>query len=327
MNNLMYNGTRTIATAKHLLLVLVLLISACDGGIFGTGGPDDILDNSMSTIDASAPTSGVATDLDSTANTDDSASDSGSVDGTGGTESTEGSTTDGQTDSADTLSTTLRDDQFTNTLATLDNSDARINVINTSSLSVNVVETSAPAFPALFGTNGVAASTRSSTVTLQLNESSLNIVDNNTRTEVLFGFSMFNAANATFSTLIVRENGAQVNAIALATQTGTSDSTLANVRVMQASAWGDNTVETLFKLQSAGANPGGIDQSFGPLSYDSPNSDYINIPSGDYELIDPAGRITNQMISFVGGHAYTVVLTGSSTNPILLVDDTEASEL
>ena len=56
MNNPITNRFKCVSTARGLLLVVVLLLSACDGGIFGTGGPDSI------DMSASGPTNIPLTD-------------------------------------------------------------------------------------------------------------------------------------------------------------------------------------------------------------------------------------------------------------------------
>lgn len=347
MNNLMNNSARGFAITKSWLFVLVLLITACDGGIFGTGGPGDLANSTMIPIDAdplttegsasdttiddnmpatetsgeSASTTGSTGESDGAAGGDSTNNSSASGGQTGGSETTDGNTTtSGQTEG---VGPAVIDNQFTNTVATLNDSAARINLINTSSLAVNVIENGSQT---LFGVEGVAPNSQSNVATLQQNNTGLDIVDNNTRAETVVSFSTFDAASATFTTLIVRQNEAQIDAIPLINQTSTTDQTLIKVRVIQATPLSNASVEAVFELQSAGANPGGVDRTVGPLSFDTPLSDYLEIPEGDYELKDPANRIDNQMVSFEGGNVYTIVLVDNGTDVILVVNDTEAAE-
>lgn len=345
----MTNNAMKVYIGRSLMLVILLLVSACDGGIFGTGGPDNI---NMNTMDAGAPTtdgqvgstagasvSGTEGDTNSTANsveqgTADAGStgnaagttDAGNTDGfTDGTTTTEGITDGGGTDSGQGSDTpVMGSNQFTNNQATLDTADIRLNLINTASIPVNANESAVANAPLLFGDNGVQLNMLSNTATLQRNNTSINIVDHNTRAEIVFSFANVTVLDATFTTLLVRENGGQIDAIPLTTLTKTSDPMLAKVRIVQADVLGNASAEAMFQLQSAGANPGGIDERFGPLSFVAPISNYTDIPNGDYELIDELGRIENQALTFVGGNVYSIIVLGNGTNPILLVNDTQS---
>lgn len=343
MNNQKSNRVKGYATARYIVLALVLLLSACDGGIFGTGGPDDMLDNNaMNTVDAAPiPTNGSesgATNAntadsqegDVSASTDDTATDS--------TDTTDAADTVDSTDSVDSdtmaptdavfMENTVIDKQFTNATTTLSGTDATINVINTSSLTVNVIDTGVQNTPLLFDTEGVATNTNSSGVTLQQNQTSLDVVDNNTRAEVVARFTEFNAANETFTTLLIRQNDAQIDAIPLITETTTTDSSQIKVRVIQAGTLGEASFVSTFNLLSTGSNTdGAVDRNFGPLSFDMPVSEYTEIFSGDYVLSDANGRIDNQTLSFEAGNVYTVVVVNNSSDGVLLVNDTEAAGL
>lgn len=360
MNNQKTNSVRGSATAKGLLFVLVLLISACDGGIFGTGGPDDILATTADTSDAAAPnvntdgtvaeatndteTGGSASNASASADagasdggaSDNGASDNGASDGgsadagtsdagvaDGGT--SDGGASDGGAGSGDVSLLTM-ENQFNNSLPTLDSPTAKINLINTSSVSLNVIETGAPLSSTLFGADGVAPDTQSNAVALQLSGTSIDIIDNETPTETVVRFPTFIVESATFTTLLVRQNGVQIDAIPLISETKTTDSSLIKVRVVQAGTLGDPSVSATFNLQSVGANSGGVvDRDFGPMSFNSSESNYTEINQGDYQLTDPANRINNQMLTLEGGNVYTVIVLGDSSNAVLLINDTETA--
>jgi len=351
MDHRMSRRTFKDRSVSYLLFTLALLISSCDGGISGTGLPEmdinasaapeesidtantaDVVDeniepnagDSVSTppptdVDTNEPAGGAPTNSNGSSidGASDGGSDAGSADG--GTDGAE--TSDSITDGASLPGVT----EFTNTVATLDGTDARVNLINASTVPVNVIETGAPNTPVLFGGSGIDTNVVSGAATLTELGTSLEIVDNSAQTESVFNFLTFDVVNASFSTIVVRQNAAAVDAIALITETQTTDSALARVRVVQAATLGNAALETLFDLNSAGANPGGIDESFGPLSFNAPVSAYTDIPNGDYELIDPAGRFENQSLNFAGANVYTIVVTGDSANPVLLVNDTEAA--
>jgi len=343
-----------MVSGRSLLFFSVLLLSACDGGIFGTGGPDDldmgsaasippITDSVANESDGGAGTvSGSDTDDtasgssdgaqagDSAANTTAGTTGEGSTTGDAGVDGSSGDTggTDAGTDGGETAgvatpqSPELGSAPFTNNTTTLTTSDVRINLINTTSLPINVVESSAENLPVLFGNDGVAADTVSGTAALQANESSLDII-NNSNADTVFSFPQFIASDATFTTLLVRDNGVQVDTVALVSLTTTTDENIARLRVIQADTLGDENASAVFMLVAAGANPGGMDAQFGPLSFVMPQADYTEVSSGDYELIDPLGRVATQPLSFAGGNVYTVVVLDSGT--ALQVNDTEAA--
>lgn len=361
----MTNRMKGIGSGNSFMFVLVLLISACDGGIFGTGGPDDL---QMTTSDAAAPMAGSEsgvtagtsatdqenngsttgemvevgnadtasesdtinnteelTDAGSSTNPIDGMTDSGSANG-GATDA--GSTDEGGTDSTPTVpanTTPPMGDSFTNNAATLNNSVALINLVNTSGITVNVIETTGSS-TLLFDQNGVAPNSVSSAASPQLSETSLDVVDNNTRAEVVFSFPEVITQEATFTTLLVRQNGSQIDAVPLVSSVSTTDAALAKVRLIQATSLGDAAVRADIFLESAGANPGGIDEVFGPLSFVSPITEYIEVPNGDYEFRDLLDRFNNQMVSFAGGNAYTVfIVDDDGANSLLVVNDTEAA--
>lgn len=340
-----------------LLFFAALLLSACDGGIFGTGGPDSIEMNASSSADIPF-TEGVdaenASDSQGTTETAGSGTDEAGNAATGGlngADATDGSADAGATDSATTdggfapgnsdgegtteagdttsnlspESPMVDTNRFTNNQASLIDTAPQINVINATSLSINVVETGVQAQPVLFGAGGIAMNTLSNRAALLESETSLDIVDNNTQTERIFSFTDFAANDSTFTTLLVRQNGEQIDAVPLITLTATQDVTLAKVRVIQAMAYNDASAQATVSLQSAGANPGGVDVIFGPLSFISPETSYIDIPKGDYELIDSLGRVQNQALNFSGGNVYTVVLLENNTGSLLVINDTEAA--
>jgi len=335
MNNQKINSVRGSATAKVLLFVLVLLISACDGGIFGTGGPDDMLATTADTSDASVPnsnTDGTVAEATNDLETNDSETVGGDTDDASATDEgavdTSANMTNGSpAGNGDNTSTPMPVvNQFTNSLPTLDSPTAKINVVNTSSVSLNVIETGAPVSMALFGVGGVAPDTQSSAVAVQSNGISLDIIDNETPTETIARFTSFVVDSATFTTLMVRQNGAQIDVIPLTTETKTTDSSLIKVRVVQAGTLGDPSVSATFNLQSVGTNSGGVvDRDFGPMSFSSTDFNYTEINQGDYQLTDTANRINSQMLTFEGGNVYTVIVLGESPNTVLLINDTQSA--
>jgi len=369
-------------TAKALTLVSVLLLAACDGGIFGTGGPDTIMTdptdgpdlsidnsaesnqetaaNTMGTAGdtgatdtgtntgsasqntpesttsgtdagtsatagagASAPTGDTGVDSPTTEGiTDAGATDTGATD-TGATDTgiTDQDDTDGGSSNFDSSVSVGENGRFINETAAHNGPNARLVVINNSALTLNVVSPSTDPEAVLFASAGIAPNMSSESASLNANTKSLNIVDNNNPSQVLISYSEFNAEPETLTTLLIREDETGINAVALVTETQTTDPGLAKVRIVQGGTLGDRSLESQLLLQSAGDNPGGMDKSFGPLSFDRPQSDYMELSAGDYELVDLANRFAPIPVTLSGNTVYTLLLTGNGMNEVRIIVD------
>jgi len=211
--------------------------------------------------------------------------------------------------------------RFENDTQTLNGPNAQLAVINTSGLTLNVVSPSSEPEALLFDNAGIAPNMSSESVVLNTNTTNLNIVDNNNPSQVLVSYSQFNAEPRTLTTLLIREDEGEINAVALATETQTTDPGLAKVRIVQGGTLGNRLLESQLLLQSAGDNPGGVDTSFGPLSFDRPQSDYTELFAGDYELIDLANRFTPIPVTLEGNTVYTLLLTGNGMNDVRVIVD------
>lgn len=348
----MNKRTNTSGYKNCLFISLALLLTACDGGIFGTGGPDDL---QMNTADASAPIAGAPTDSTGASTTagaemqtgdsgnsgdggaNNAGIDAGITDGgagaadAGATDSgaADGGFTDAGTaesmgsDTAGPVAPDFTDGAFRNEQQTLDSPEARINLINTSDVFVNAIQTDTSTSPILFSDAGVEPGSVSAAASLQVDQTGLRVVDNGNRTQAVSTLVDFSITQATFTTLLVRNNGSLIETIPLVSLTTTNDNMVSKVRLIQADTFAEQTATSLFTLQSAGTNPAGMDRAFGPLSFDSSVIDYVDITSGDYELTDELDRVQTQAISFAGGNTYTVVIVDNG--PALVVNDTEAA--
>jgi len=401
MNHQMKRKSALAQVARvYTLLASLLMLAACDGGIFGTGGPEAMmsppLTNEGAAVDAStSDTDGAITvptespDPDETAgDTTTSASDTAGdadVGTTGGTtegtttgssgvstdgDATDGSTTDGGagapgsgatdgttgtgTGTTGTEGATAgspgpespavvdpatvgpihnfgvsagEEGQFSNSTATFDEPEAQLVVINISALELNVSIPSADSSALLFDSNSIPPNFISDGVPLSTDTSDLAIVNDNT-SEVLVSYSTFNVAASTLSVVLVREDDDSIiNAVAMETETKTSDPTLAKVRIVRGGTLGDASIQSQVSLQSAGDNPGGVDVSFGPLSFAKPQSAYVEVFAGDYELRDSQSRVGPGSLTLNAGTVYTLLLIGSGeTNNAIIINDTTILE-
>ena len=324
-------------TLRSFALASVLLLAGCDGGIFGTGGPDEIVPvesvagaptTDMSIAPEQTPTESVGGNTGGDTGGDDIGTTAGDTATTGGdippTES------DMQTDAGEQNAPALESNQFiasdtgrfTNNLASSNNTAPLLTLVNASSLNLNAFETSVEPDLVLFDAAGISPRTQSAPAELASNESSLIIVDNNNVGQALITYDTFNAANASVTTLFAFQLNEQLTALALDTEISTSDPMLAKVRVVQINDLGDANVSAQMQLQSAGANPGGQNATLGPLSINAPVTAYVEITAGDYELTDSENRFPNTAVSFTGANVYTLVLSGVNAEDILVINDT-----
>lgn len=334
-----------VMTAKAFAFISVLLLTACDGGIFGTGGPDEPIMTSNAEAGAlpdntiaSASTDGTSTSpIDSASNTgtDTGAigTDAGTVesDSDAGVSDAASTTTDegishagsdGSSAGTTTASVSANENgEFANRTPTLEGSDAQVLVVNLSTKTLNITSPSLEQAVAMFEIEGVAPDTASESTPLNNNATNLIISDNSTD-EVLIKYSDFNADPSTLSTLLMREDEGGINAVLMVTETQTGDAELAKVRIVQGDTLGDASTESPLRLQSTGNNPGGMDINFGPLTYDRPESEYSELFAGDYELVDEANRFIPFAVTLSGGTVFTLVLRGNGMNDVLIIDDT-----
>jgi len=342
----MINSITRSFIIKVLLLTWLAMLAACDGGIFGTGGPDDpAMDMSTditNDLDTTAPSQNVdggasSSTQDSinaeTGNTDihNGVADAGTTD-SGTTDS--GFTDSGTTDSAqiDNSESTAGDTagsssdnsgEFSNDTATLNSSTPKLNVINATFNTINVLDNNADA---IYSADGVSSLSRGPTIDLDSNETAFDIVNNNDRSNSLYRLDPLLVANATFTTLVIREFNQQHTVVSLATETSTNDSMLAKVRIVQASVWSERSDISRISALSSGANPGGVDVVFPPVQYDQPATMYIELPAGDYDIASDQANLPLTPLTFVGGNAYTLVLVGDSNTMIIISNDSEAAQ-
>ncbi len=322
------------------MFAALLLLTACDGGIFGTGGGPDMIPPGDNDVAVNA-----GTEPNQSESGNDNGSDGAATSGTTGASTTGGttsgadgdttgvatagdSTTDGSTGSnepdmnASPNPEASVDLQFINDTAVLTTTDPRLTVVNASNITINVFASSVEPDAVLLSENGLAPQTASSSVVLPGNENALEFVNNNNLGELLGSYGQFDVADSTLSTVFVRQLDGAFFLHAAASQVSSSDPSLARVRVAQASDLNDASQSAQFSLLATGANPSGVDASLSPVNFFAPVSAYVDIPAGDYEFSDALGRKDNETFSLSGGTVYTITVLGAGATPSLLNNDT-----
>lgn len=320
--------------SKILTLTCVLFLGACDGGIFGTGSGDDLIIPGADT----PPSNGVATDesVSDTVEASPSGTDEASetIDGISNVSEAVDETTDTSDEAESTdmsnidpVSNTaelLIPEAFVNNTPTLTGNTALISLFNASSIDLSVYE----ATPArqLFGIDGVAPLSLSDSETLSNGINSLAIVNAQDVSATLVSYQNFTVAQSSLTTIVAVQAEQGFDARALVTETTTNDPTLARVRVVDAGLIDADSSMVSLTLLATGAEPSGVDIEFASLNSDNTNSEYLDVPTGEYELGDELNLITPQTLSFSGGTVYTIIFTGAATDEIFVVNDTLMGE-
>jgi len=341
--------------SKILLTVCALLLSACDGGIFGTGGSDttEFPVEQISAAPDSFPTDGAGSiDMTSNADTDsvgdtsegaglgtvgDNSADAGSV--TGGDGGADAGAADaGSVASPPGIPVDMTPtgmvagnppvviDSFINTVPVPDRLTAGLSLLNATTRTLNAFETSVEPETLLFAPAGVAPQMPSNTVDITNNNTSISIVDATNVARSLVSYTEFNVEPSTLTSIVVREFEDQISVVSLITETSTSDPMLTRVRVVQAGALDNASATANVLLLSAGDNPGGMESTLGPISFSDAQTDYMEISAGQYSISDELNRFESTLLSLDGGNVYTIILTGNGNNAVLLLNDTLQSQ-
>ena len=299
------NSAETII--KSLLhLVLLLAMIGCDGGLFGTGDGGDV----VLPTDASAP----GTDGNSGA-TDVAAPN-------------EPAAPPVPPDGADN---STFDREFQNLLITGNNELPLITLINTSSQSLNMIYSNSvtPLLNAALEPGSI-----SKHVVLLQNQNSVSII-NSDNSQLLFRFSSLDVRPSTVTTLIAYD--AQVpntslntssepvlDVIALRTLTSSSDPSVATIRLIQANQLGTSDSPETMTLVPDGSNPGSGEVIFESVSLSTaPNSSYMSVNAGTYQLQDSLGRFEPVSLSITAATVYSLIITGSMNPMLIIAEDSD----
>jgi len=279
-----------------LIAILACLLTACDGGIFGTGDgqiiPVDSANSDSSPTDSSPPDSGIGGDAADVPPISPSPGDS----------------------EANTDSQTFNNLQIGTTSTT-----PLLNVINVSDRTITTRDNANG--EDLFAA-AIAAGTFSQTAPLQLGENNLTIMDTDT-SEALLAIRPLNVGASSLTTVVVRNSPAQaVNVVILRSTSLSLTPSVAQLRVLQANLLSDEDSVATFSLQPSGMSPGSAEVNFTDISVaEASSANYQSVNPGDYQLIDSLGRIEPELLSMQAGKIYTLIVLGSPEPAILLHDD------
>lgn len=313
----MTSNTRIMKIALYLTLVVVACagLTACGGGIFGTGsgdnaeqaGPVDAAEQpgTSPTDPAAPPTDPVTTPTDPT---DPALNPSPIPD----------------TDIGPGADTPM-EETFVNTEPSGLDIPPQIKIVNVSSATVNARLEQADSL--LFSTP-IAPESTSTRVELPLGDNQLSLFNTESGT-VLTTFSSLTVGAGSLTTLLVRvpleaQTGNEnfVEVLPLATRLRSTAADLAMVRLVQGAMLDDVDQAASLVLSPQAPNPGTSEVIFSPLnSFTDAASDYQLVSPGDYVFRQLVGDNSEQSLSFDAGAVYTLVLGSAVGNPIYLEVD------
>lgn len=305
-------GSTSFGPALAALLVVSLFapLGGCDGGIFGTGGDSDA--SVARPIDATG---------EGTAGTDGSVSEGGGTggstgDGAGGTTGGDDASPDPDVDAPpDAESTPLE-----NMLGTDADPTPRVRVVNAGAtpLALATIDDGET-----LSSVEIASGTVGTALDVPLGTGA-GLWLFRPGGESLARFAPLMLAPSSLTTLVLREDGADVDVVALPTRLASDDPTTALVRALAGSRLDDPDgppSRSALVLVPDGASPGSAEATLGPLDFDDPSAEYTVVAAGDYRLEDPAGRIAPASLTLEGGAVYTLVVgVPDAATPLVVVD-------
>lgn len=305
------NTLRLCLWTKRVLsgcvLLLLLVLTGCDGGIFGTG------DGSVVT-----PVDGI----------DAGSSDLQPPEGTGSpTDGSDQPSSEVQPDASDDTQAELR--PFENLQIGSNSNRPLIALVNLSAVPLNASTGADDLFMAAILPGAV-----SDYASIALESTQLTVTDAATA-EPLLVLSPLNLGAFSVSTVIARDRlpaapsdtGSpttlpDVEIIAVPSQQLPSDDGVARVRLLQSSALDSDDRPASMSLIPADALPGGSEADLGNVSAATfgTQADYRLVAPGSYRLVDSLGRLTPIPVELISGEFHTLILTGLPVELLVLRD-------
>ncbi len=277
---------KTVGHTRLLLtLAALLLVSGCDGGLFGTGDGGNVID-----VDAGAP----VTELPPAQ-----------------TPQMPGTPTDG-TGTEEQAPTV----EFDNLISGQSNTAPVIALLNTSSRPLNI---SRELNDATLFTQAIEPGSFSEPVAISPGDNFLDVLDAQSLQRV-FSIRPLNAGESSVTTLIARVLSDQTfDVVTLRTLTLSSTPTVAQVRIVQSNLLDETDTPATITLQPAGTAPGNAEVLFANVAASSASqASYQTVGAGSYQLLDSLARFQPAEITVEEGEIYTLVIT-STQAPVLIV--------
>jgi len=339
--------------ALSILLTATLSLSACDGGIFGTGaggddGPGIVAsggegggastmspegsadegttgDTSIGEDTGDDVDSGIASEADGA---DGSGGDTGGVDA-GSTDSPGSVGADGAPEPAPEppSSVSVPQSGFSNTLAGGREPAPRVGMINATARDLQLYRDDGnslvPVMSVPAREAGLTTIVPMSSVALMLFDLD-DSADPDTaidREDALYRIEPLELGTASVTSLLARESraGRGIDVVPLATRTISDDPAQSLVRIVLAVDIAAETLSTLdFRLTPAGPSPGGAEVVFTNPSYREPSDAYLAVAAGDYRLSVGDDRFEARSLNISAGRVYTLVVTASDGLSIIV---------
>ncbi|ASJ70162.1 hypothetical protein [Granulosicoccus antarcticus] len=292
-----------------LLLCTLLILSGCDGGIFGTGDGQDF---SLDIPDAVGPNPN-PDEPDDNDSVETPPTDTGQEPGA--------SEPDDQQDSR----------AFENLQISSTNPQPLVSLLNFSDAFLNA--STSPGAVTLFA-ESVSPTSISGETEIALEATALNVTNVSTAETVLV-LSPLNLGAFSVSTLIARnrlaadatETGSDnslpsVEVIPIFTQKQPSDDGVARIRLLQVSPLDADDQTASISLVPAGNQPGGAEVDLGTMSAASlgQQTDYQSASPGTYSLVDSLDRLSPLTLGLEAGEFYTLILFGDPIRKALMED-------
>ncbi len=289
------------------MVCLSLLITSCDGGLFGTGDGH----NTNVMIDGEDTTG-------STAGIENGA-DTGTTGGTttgATTGTTTGNTGDNQSQSESPTTA------FDNMQPGGQSAVPQLRVLNLTPVKVQVGVNDNVVI------NELAPEQDSGRIELPLDANQLLFTDatmiGTDDQTVLHTIEPFNAAEFSITTVIMRsDENVSIGLITLTTQAEPTDPSTALVRLVQTTTLGDVNSTSSITLIATEPNNSGSDVGFDGLSYDTQATSYVDVLPGSYTLSDTDNRFANENMNVEAGHVYTIVINNATAPVLRVIDDSQ----
>ncbi len=295
-----------------LILLLSVLLCACDGGIFGTGDPN------IDISDASEGTTGGATGATTGASTD------GGGDGSENTPAdTTGGAAEGDSVAVDGFAQNVA---LINSAMTTGRNEALVRVLNLApdDISLSLWSNSDHVIPANTVSALISVSQTTSRVEISSSVGQL----------LLGALDPVALANSSLSGVLIRPsaNEARIDVRTYESQAGSGDTTNALIRLIVGSlpiTGDENAISADIELIPVGDEATGTRILLSGQSYEDPIGDYSVAFTGDYSVQSNGQQI--MLLRLESGASYSLVQINDQTNgpiatPLLVVTDSDLNE-